>query len=460
MGGAAQFVGSGGAEPLPMRQRLYFAYHRAAGRQLGEIYRRVHEDDHRRWPPGIAEDGLRRILAHAGEQVPHYREALQGMGAEIEADPIAVLRSLPILTRESLRAAGESLQSEDIAERGATEQTSGGSTGEPVRIMQDTHFEDVELAVSMLQSSWTGWRFGQPEVWIWGSERDIIEGQAGLRERLGSRLTGRRYVNAFKLTPAAMHELLAFLNRERPPLIVSYAHTLGDLASFVESEAIPLAPQRAIISTASTLHPVVRERVDRVFGCRVFDQYGSREVGDIACQCGASQGFHVLPWTNYVEIVDEAGQPVEPGGEGRVIVTSLCNYTMPLLRYEVGDRARLVPADEPPCPCGRPGLRLAEVLGRIGDTFKGLDGSRVASGYFIHMLFFHDFVKEFQVVQTAPERVVYRLVATRQPDSAELEEIAANTRMAMGEGCAVEFEFEDEIPVTASGKRRYTICEC
>lgn len=448
-----------GARP-PLRQRLYFAYHRLSGRQLDRIYRRVHREDQLRWPPGIAERRLAQVLSHASRKVPYYRELLRDRSGEIEADPVAVLRDLPILTRDMLKARSEELYSEDIASRNAVEETSGGSTGEPVRIMQDNLFRDTELAVGMLQGTWTGWRFGQPDVWIWGSERDLIEGQAGLRERLGSRLTGRRYVNAFKLTPADMRNLLADLNRERPPLIVSYAHTLDDLARFAEEEGIAIAPQRAIVSTASTLHPLVRERVEGVFGCGVFDQYGSREVGDIACQCAELGPLHVLPWTNFTEVVDEAGQQVEPGGEGRVIVTSLCNLAMPLVRYEVGDRARLVSAEEAPCRCGRPGLRLAEVLGRIGDTFKGVDGSRVASGYFIHMLFYRDFIKQFQVVQTPEGTVVYRLMTTREPEPAELEEIAALTKVAVGEACPVEFRFESEIPVTPSGKRRYTICEC
>jgi phenylacetate-CoA ligase len=448
------------AQRLPLRQALYFGYHRVRGHRVGEFYRRLRREDRAGWPNGIAEEGLRRILLHSAGYVPHYAGELRGREDEIDADPVAVLRTLPILTREVLRGEMTRLYSGDIDKRDASEQTSGGSTGEPVRIMQDVDYRAMEIAVSMLQGSWTGWRFGEPEIWISGSEREILEGRADLGKRLGSRLTGRRYVNAFKLTPADMRQVLADLNRERPRLIVGYAHTLGDLASFAEEESIDIAPQQAIVSTASTLHPLVRERVERVFGCGVFNQYGSREVGDIACQCAEGGDLHVLPWTNFVEIVDDGGRLVGPGEEGRVIVTSLGNYAMPLIRYEVGDRARRSAADQPPCGCGRGGERLAEVLGRIGDTFKGLDGSHIASGYFIHMLFFYDFIKQFQVIQTAPAKLVYRIVPTSQPEAGELEEIAAKTRAAMGEGCAIEFELEEEIPVTASGKRRYTICEC
>jgi phenylacetate-CoA ligase len=347
-----------------------------------------------------------------------------------------------------------------VESAGVYEQTSGGSTGEPVRLLQDNRFRELELASGMLQASWTGWRFGEAEVWIWGSERDILDSGARLRQRVGSRLAGRRYFNAYRLTPELMGECLRRLAGRPPRLIVAYAHTLDELASFAREEGIEITPQRAIISTAASLHPPMRERIESVFGTRLFDQYGSREVGDVACECDGHSGLHVLPWMNFVEIHDEDDKPVEPGTEGRVVVTSLANRAMPLIRYEIGDRARLVPGTEPPCPCGRGGPRLAEVTGRIGDTFKALDGTLVACGYFIHMLFFRDFIKRFQVVQTAPDRVVYRLITSEEAPALELEEIARDTRAAMGERCAVDFEFPDELVPSPSGKYRYTISEC
>ena len=459
--GSEEQTGAGKArDRLPFRQLLYFGYHRLKGHSVGRTYRRFLADDRARFSSVDEIDRLRSILLHAARTVPHYEAALGGREREIEADPVAVLRTLPLLTRDIVAERFDALTSSAADPRRVFEQTSGGSTGEPVRLLQDSSYRDVELAVSMLQASWTGWRFGEPEVWIWGSERDILSGSGGLRSSLANRLTGRRYFNAFQMTPESMRGCLDELDRDPPRLIVGYAHTLDDLAAFALEEGIAVRPQQAIVSTASTLHPLMRERVEQVFGTRVFDQYGSREVGDIACECDQHRGLHVLPWMNFVEIVDDEGKPVEAGQVGRVIVTSLCNESMPLIRYEVGDRARLVPDDDPPCPCGRRGPRLAEVVGRIGDTFKALDGSHIASGYFIHMLFFHDFVKRFQVVQTGPNRVVYRLIARSTPSAAELEKIARDTRAVMGEACDIDFEFPDEIPATASGKYRYTISEC
>ncbi len=442
------------------RQEAYFAYHRINGGSLGRIYRRLEADDRARTWESDRTENLRRLLSHAATSVPYYAALLPGSEAEAAADPIATLRRLPPLTKETIRSRFGDLCSRDIAARGSYEQTSGGSTGEPVRLIQDAHFRDAELAVAMLYSTWAGHRYGEPEVWIWGSERDIRDGSVGARSRLESRLARRSYYNAFRMTPETMRDCLDRLRRDRPKLIVAYAHTLDDLAAFALREGIGVAPQRAIICTASTLHPAMRERIEGVFGCRAFNQYGSREVGDIAGECGRHQGLHLLPWMNFVEIVDEDLNPVAAGEEGRVLVTSLCNYSMPLIRYEIGDRARLVPEEEPPCPCGRRGPRIAEVVGRVGDTFVALDGSHVASGYFVHLLFFRDFIERFQVVQRAPSLVVYRLVTSFRPAPEELEEITKETRAVMGSSCEVQFEFPDDLRPSASGKFRYTVSEC
>jgi len=113
----------------------------------------------------------------------------------------------------------------------------------------------------------------------------------------------------------------------------------------------------------SHMHPAggwfMREKVEEVFGCPVYNRYGSREVGDIAGECKYHQGLHVLPWGSYVEIVDEAGNLVEPGVEGRILVTCLTNYAMPLIRYDIGDRGAL--AGEFKCPCGRDGQMFARL---------------------------------------------------------------------------------------------------
>jgi phenylacetate-coenzyme A ligase PaaK-like adenylate-forming protein len=444
----------------PIRAAAYFTYFRASGRRLGGVYRRFRAEDDARTAAEAVPARLAAILSHARSNVPYYGAALDGLGDRLAADPVGAMAEIPPLTKDIIRERFQDLRSSDLGHRHTYEQTSGGSTGEPVRLIQDMRFRDHDNAVQLLMSSWTGWRPGDPEVVITGNERDILESSIGFSATVANRLMRRRYFNAFRVTEAATRECLELVDAERPKVIRGYAQSLDDIAGFAERESVQVSPQNAIISTAGTLYPFMRQRLESTFGCRVFDQYGSREVSGIAGECGQGGGLHVFPWMNYVEIVDEEGMPVPAGTEGRVLVTSLCNYAMPMIRYEIGDRATLIPEDAPPCPCGRRGQRLAGVAGRTVDTFVALDGSHVNGEYFTHLLYFRDSVRRFQVVQREPDLVVYRLVASSPLAEAERDAISRDTKAAMGAGCKVEFELVEDIAPSGSGKHRYTIREC
>jgi phenylacetate-CoA ligase len=443
-----------------IKQAVYFGYQRLNGRSLGAVYRRYREEDDARVATQRTPDRLREMLRHARTSVPHYREQLAGAEDAIENDPVEALRRLPVLTKEAIRERFAELKSLDLGERRTRDQTSGGSTGEPVHLVQDAEFEDRVIAAKLLYSTWTGFELGEPEVTIWGSEQEILEGRLALRARIADRLLRRTVVNAFRMSAGSMRGCLEQLNSDPPRLIIAYVQSLDDLAAFAEREGIEVTPQRAIISTAGTLQRHMRERIERVFGCRPFDRYGSREVGDIAGECSHHEGLHVFPWTSFVEVLDDNDSPAEPGAPGRIVVTSLANFAMPLLRYEIGDRASLVAEDAPQCPCGRGGQRISQLLGRTVDTFKAADGTLINGEYFTHMLYFKDFVERFQVVQHSPSQVTYRLVTSGRPPQEDLDEIIEGTRAVLGAACEVEFELVDEIAPSPSGKYRYTISEC
>ena len=439
------------------RKTMYFAAHRATGGNMPLIYNRFVREDHRKSHNDIARERLSRILDHSATAVPYYRELFAARGLTPQGDPLAILPQLPILTKDLIRAHRDTLTSRDLSRRKWGYSATGGSTGEPLQLIQDKDFDEQVVALQMLYSTWTGTVVGDRQVSLWGVEREILHGSVGTAVILANKLTNRILLNAYRMPPQKMRQYLNIINTWRPRLIVAYAQAIYELACFAEREGIAVRRQRAIIATAGTLYPFIRQKVEQVFGCPVYNRYGSREVGDIAGECDHHQGLHVLPWGSYVEIVDESGAPVPPGVEGRLLVTCLTNYAMPLLRYDIGDRGALAPADER-CPCGRAGQRLASLAGRSVDTFRTRDGTLIGGSYFIHQLFYRQWVKKFQIVQRSTSEVLYRIVANGQSGPpAELEEITAGTRAVMGPECVVSFEFVDDIPLLASGKYRYTV---
>ncbi len=439
------------------RKTMYFAAHRAMGGNMPRIYDRFVREDHSESHSTIARERLTLILEHSATAVPYYRAIFAERGLSPQGDPLATLPQLPILTKDLIRAKTSHLTSDDLPQRKWGYNTSGGSTGEPLQFIQDKDFDEQVVALQMLYSTWVGLEVGEREVSLWGFEREILRGSVGSKIILANLLTNRTLLNSFRMPPQKMRQYLEVLDTQRPRLIVAYAQAIYELACFAEQEGVKVRQQRAIISTAGTLYPFMRQKVEEVFGCPVYNRYGSREVGDIAGECKYHQGLHVLPWGSYVEIVDEAGNLVPPGVEGRILVTCLTNYAMPLLRYDIGDRGALASA-ETHCPCGRDGQMLASLAGRSVDSFRTSDGTLIGGSYFIHQLFYRQWVKKFQIVQNATNEVLYRIVPNGQPGpQADLDEITAGTRVVMGPACAVTFEFVEDIPLLASGKYRYTV---
>lgn len=137
----------------------------------------------------------------------------------------------------------------------------------------------------------------------------------------------------------------------------------GDPISFAEYLKLPLkhAP-RALISVSMTLHAGLRARLEERFRCPVLDIYSLNEVGPVGV-FDAAAGGHVLLQPNlYVELLDPAGRPVDPGERGEITVTGGFNFCLPLLRYRTGDFASLAFGADGPVLVGLSGRRPVRFL--------------------------------------------------------------------------------------------------
>jgi phenylacetate-CoA ligase len=443
---------------MNLRKQLYFELVHLRGQALGAYYERFLREDQNGIPPDTSKRLLIQLLAHCKQSVPYYAEIMRGIGDSFYEDPEEYLRRFPILTRDMLRSRFDDLKSADLARRKWYLNTTSGSTGEPAQFIQDWEYAAQSGAISLLYSKLVGREIGQGEVCLWGSVRDISHGSVGWKARIVNTIDNTIFLNAFRMTPAHMRRFIATFNTKRPKLILAYVEAIYGLAGFAEHEGLEVTPQAAIMTAAGTLYPFMREKIEHVFQCPVFNRYGSREFGDIACERPGTKGLWVAPWGNYVEIVDSQGNPVPDGNEGEILVTSLTNYAMPLVRYRIGDRGVLCPvngSDQDRC-----GQVLEGVLGRTRDLFKLGNGGILDPAYFMFLLFYKNWVRKYQVVQKNPSSIVYRIVLSESDyQQAELDEIVAKTKLLMGDTCQVAFEFVDDIPASASGKYRYAISE-
>jgi phenylacetate-CoA ligase len=401
---------------------------------------------------------LEQLIFHSSNHVPYYKKVMNERGL-IKDGRVFLdnFTNLPFLTKGILRNNFEELKSDDLNNRSWFKNSTGGSTGEPVAIIQDEEYANSGRALTILGSRMAGKDIGEPEISLWGSEQDLFQGTVGLNAKIRNYIWNRKILNSFKMSQNDMKEYIARINTIEPKLIVSYAQSAYELARFSLEQSLTIMNVDAVITSAGTLFPFMRDTISKAFYCSVFNRYGSRDVGHIATECHAHLGLHVNIETHFVEIIDEKGELCLPGKEGEIVITLLSNYAMPLIRYCIGDMG--IWADHE-CICGR-GLPLLEtVTGRTMDYFVTKEGRIVPSEFFIHLLgvvFNSGWVKKTQIIQEDYDYIKVKFVVYTKPSNETIKEITDKIQLVMGKSCKVEFESVDDIPPSSSGKYRYTI---
>ena len=287
-------------------------------------------------------------------------------------------------------------------------------------------------------------------VILWGSERDFFEGGAGIRARLKNRITHAMFLNSFRMSESDLELYIRKINAYRPQLIRGYAQSLFELCDYAVRKKRRLHTPRVVVSAAELLTDAMRQVIESTFNTDVFDFYGSREVSALAGECTKGR-MHQFAFFNHLEVFDEHDQPVGANEEGRIIVTNLANYAMPLIRYDMGDT---VTCTDDGCSCGSPLPTLRNVTGRVGDHFVTRDGTIIDASYFESLFVARELIRKFQVIQEDFDRVRIVVVLNRSLSEADRADIETKVRFVMG-GCDVIWEVVDDIPTTVSGKHTY-----
>lgn len=405
----------------------------------------------------LQRDKLYQLLVYARDNVPYYSHLFKRFNFhpnEVLADTQS-LRKLPLLTKSVVNANLNDMMTVESARRSRmSELRTSGSTGHPLISMQDTNYRDYFTADVLRHLGWAGWQFGQPHAYIWGADFEVQTAQT-LRTRLMDWVLNRFLINAYLLSDESMSAFAERVKRRKPTILFGYASSIYRFAQFVQSKHLDIT-FGGIFSTAEVLFPDQRAFIEDAFQTKMFNRYGTRELGGVACECNAHTGLHVSMDNNYVEILDKSGQPLPPGEVGDIIVTNLNNYGVPLIRYAVEDMGAWSLSGS--CLCGRELPLLDIIQGRQPDSFKTKDGREVFGG-FAGLLFGMAGVRQFQVIQKSLDQVVVRIVREGDLDQSRLDAIEKRIKTTLGAGVEVRFEFPDEIPVLDSGKHRYTISE-
>jgi phenylacetate-CoA ligase len=408
----------------------------------------------------LQDERLGQLLLHAFKNVPYYKGILTAAGVVKEGQVLLEnFGNIPILTKEILHREGANFYSLDYLKRGFYTNHTGGSTGEPVTFIQDKEYKEWGMAHQYYFHTMGRRDIGEGLLKLWGSGRDVFKGSEKLSNRLQDRLSKVLLLNSFLMSEEAMAGYVRKWNSFKPKLVIAYTSSIQELARYIRQSGRQVSTPATVFCAAETLAEDVRRFIEEIVGCPVLNQYGSREAGAIACECPRKEGLHILELHNKVEILNSQGQQCKPGQIGGVVLTTLNNYSMPLIRYKIGDTA--IPASDTSCSCGRGWSLIQKVTGRQMEVFRTQQGTSVPGEFFIHaigVVYNKGYIRKFQVVQNDYDHITVRVVVEDEQAFNDCRDsLADSVRKVMGPECRVEFELVDDIRPTESGKFQYTI---
>lgn len=276
-----------------------------------------------------------------------------------------------------------------------------------------------------------------------------------LRRRAGDWLFRRVVTSGYAVSEASIRDFAQRLRDRKVRFLDGYASSLDWLAGHIHVHGPHDLRLQTVFSSGEVLRDHQKRRIEAVLRAKVLDRYATQEFGQLASECPHQRGLHVNTEGSVLELLDPVGRPVAPGRRGRVVVTQLDNYAMPLVRYALEDEAAWLPGA---CECGRAHARIIDVDGRRNDMLRGRDG-RIVWGGIGNVLTDCPGMRRYQIIQKTLDLLIVRVAADRNLSQAEERSVARAAHATLGHEVEVRFEYVDEILPPPSGKHRYQICE-
>lgn len=410
-------------------------------------------------PDDLQREQLRQLdllLRHAARAVPYYRDLLPRSGYDADRPlTLDLWRRLPILTRSTVQTRREDLRAAAYPpEHGeATEYRSSGSTGMPISVFKTALCGYLWEAITLRDHLWHRRDFAGTLAAV--RARPVKDSSS--RDGIVSSIWNRGVNAAFQTGPGLLfdgarttEECIDWLLRVQPTYLLTPPSMLRELLRAMDRRPIHLDRLKGISTYVEQIPAGLREETLARLGVPLKDMYSAREIGYIAIECPDHAHYHVQAETVLVEVVDEHGRPCAAGEVGRVLVTPLHNFAMPLIRYALGDYAEL----GPPCPCGRGLPVLRRILGRARNMLRlpGGDGKWLVMEPLEKRM--RDLpVSQCQLIQRALGEIEVCVVPARELSSAEEDAIRATILGPCGaEGCSVTIRYTAAIPRSAGGK--------
>lgn len=381
---------------------------------------------------------LDKLLKHAVSTTPFYKEFSKYEGLE----------SFNVIDKNIIREYYEDFKSDMYKAKKNHSAYTSGSTGTPFKLLHDKNKRARNSADVIYFAHQAGFKIGHKLYYIrhwdqYNSSNAWITKMKNISTHPVS-----------QLSKSDVEDLLQKMSKDVSSKgIMCYASVLDEMRSYLENTGTPpvVKNMKSIIAISESLKEDAKHSMEKYFGVPVISRYSNVENGIFAQQNAGSHEFQIN-WASYVvEILDiDTNLNAEPGALGRIVITDLYNYCMPMIRYDTGDIGQFAISE-------KNGIKhwvLEKVEGRKMDMITNTSGKMISPFMVYHILKYPHIV-QYQFIQDNKSKYTIKLNVLPEFDSSE--DIITEFKKHLGSDAEIHLEYVEDIPLLSSGKRKFVI---
>ena len=431
------------------RNKAFWIMDALRGGQVRKAYELIEKCDKGIWSEeeidAYQQNCIEKLLRHCMNTVPFYN-SLKSID----------LHDWPVVNKATYKCDYERHLSSCYDRNKLIRMSTSGSTGTPFTCYQDKGKKRHVNAEVLYYNGQTGYKIGRRIIYL----RSVVSEIA--KSDISQFFQNIYLLNCTDLSDKGIAEKIDFIRRYSKScgaMLMGYSSTLDAFRKYFERNGYHRAEGcniYGVVGGSTMLYDNTRDSMEKAFGCKCYSRYANEENGFLGQDGVENNVFFVNNADYFVEILKlESNEPAEFGEIGRIVVTDLYNYAMPMVRYDTGDVGAWVEITRD-CTKKR---AIGSFGGRIVDMIYNCYGESISPHSISTSMWKYKCLEQYQFAQTGKKSYEIR-INLKEPNMTVDETDLINTlKVIVGRDAEIELKYRTEIPVLSSGKRRYIINE-
>jgi phenylacetate-CoA ligase len=362
---------------------------------------------------------LKEVLIYSYKKVPYYRDLFDSLSF----DPVAFrsfseFERIPILSKKDVFNNFEKLKSSDFNSLNSYVGHTGGTTGQPLKVLFSIRSHFVEWGFMHAQWQRAGFL---PEC------KRVAFLEIPFRKNKSISWKYNYLHRELQLSPRHMEsqnltEFVKLIKAYRPEFVYGLPSAIMIFAAFLLKKNIKIDGILSVLCGSENITGKQREVIFKAFDAKIYSWYGQTEKVVLGGDCEYSSQYHLFPEYGYTELIDQ-GENVIKNSDilGEIVGTGFNNLAMPLIRYRTDDFGEYANGN---CQCGRNYPRIKNLIGRRdNDYLYDKDGVKILLSSIETQKSVFGNIYQWQFVQKTPGKVRVDIIGNHIISPRDIKEI-------------------------------------